>query len=240
MATRPLGRRMVRFHDWSGFATLGAGVVSLVELGRSHSTGALGWFLVAAGCGILTRYWSVTHPAPMPHLLRWTLLVPRGNHSPKHLAQILQPRSGERILEIGPGIGIHALPVALSLAPNGTLDVFDVQQAMLDDVMRRASAAGITNITAKQGDARKLPYPNGTFDGAYLVGVLGEVADGQAALRELRRVLKPSGRLVVGEVFFDPDFVRFGSLKGRAEQASFAFERRLGGSFSYLARFRPM
>jgi ubiquinone/menaquinone biosynthesis C-methylase UbiE len=155
------------------------------------------------------------------------------------LGRILEPQRGESILEIGPGIGIHAIPVASSLAPDGTLDVFDVQQEMLDDVMTRARAQGITNIRAKQGDARKLPYRDGTFDGAYLVGVLGEIPDGQTALRELRRVLKPNGRLVIGEVFFDPDFVRFSSLKARAQQASFAFERRLGGAFSYLARFRP-
>jgi SAM-dependent methyltransferase len=230
----------MRFPDWSGFAALGAGVLTLVEVARGDSTWALGWFLAAAGLGIVTRYWSVKHPAPMPHRLRWTLSVPRGNHSPEHLHRILQPRSGERILEIGPGIGIHACPVALSLAPNGTLDVVDVQREMLDDVLRRASEAGITLITAKLGEAQQLPYPDGVFDGAYLVGVLGEIPDGQTALLELRRVLKPGGRLVIGEVFFDPDFVRFGSLKGRAERACFSFESRLGGSFSYLARFRAM
>ncbi len=48
----------------------------------------------------------------MPHLLRWTLLVPRGNHSPRHLRDILEPRSGERMLEVGPGTGIHAVAVA--------------------------------------------------------------------------------------------------------------------------------
>ncbi len=214
-------------------------MLSLVELGRGNATWALGWFLVAVAAGLVTRYWSVTRPGPMPHLLRWTLLVPRGNQSPEHLKRILEPQSGERILEIGPGIGIHALPVASSLAPAGTLDVFDVQQAMLDDLMRRASETGITNITARQGDARKLPYGDATFDGAYLVGVLGEIPDEQAALRELRRVLKPTGRLVIGEVFFDPDFVPYHSLEARAEQASFAFQRKQGGSFSYLARFRP-
>jgi ubiquinone/menaquinone biosynthesis C-methylase UbiE len=156
------------------------------------------------------------------------------------LKRILEPRNGERILEVGPGIGIHAVPVAESLGPDGTLDVIDVQQEMLDDVTQRASETGITNIRAKRCDARQLPYGDGTFDGAYLIGVLGEIPDGQAALRELRRVLKSNGRLVIGEVFFDPDFVPLGSLKGRAEQASFAFEQRLGGSLSYLARFRPM
>lgn len=230
----------MRAHDWPGFAALAGASWSLVELARGNSVAALGWLVIAVSCAIVTRYWSVTHPAPMPHALRWTLLVPRGNQSPEHLQRILEPRRGERILEIGPGIGIHALSVASSLAPGGSLDVFDIQQAMLDDLLQRATDAGITNIAARLGDAQRLPYRDATFDGAYLVGVLGEVPDEQAALREVRRVLKPSGRLVIGEVFFDPDLVPFGSLKGRAEQASFAFDRKLGGSFSYLARFRPL
>ena len=230
----------MRLHDWFGFAALGAGLLSLVVVVRGDFVWALGWFVVALAFGIWTRYWSVAHPTPMPHLLRWTLWVPRGNHSPEHLHRILQPRSGERILEIGPGVGIHALPVAVSLAPGGTLDVLDVQQEMLDDVMRRASGAGVKHITAQQGDARRLPYLDDAFDAAYLVGVLGEIPDGEKALRELRRVLKPGGRLVIGEVCFDPDFVTFNSLKDRLEQASFEYERRLGGALSYLARFRPM
>jgi SAM-dependent methyltransferase len=227
----------VRPHDWSGFVALGAVVWCLVELARGNVVWALVLGLVGIATGILTRYWSLTRPGPMPHLLRWTLLVPRGNHSPAHLQRILEPQNGERILEIGPGIGIHSLPVARALAPGGTLDVFDVQQAMLDDVMRRASAAGITNIVPRQGDARRLPYADGTFDAAYLIGVLGEIPDERTALRELRRVLKRDGRLVVGEIFFDPDFVRFGPLQTRAADAAFAFDRRLGGSLSYLARF---
>jgi len=44
---------------------------------------------------------------------------------------------------------------------------------------------------------------------------------------------------VIGEVFFDPDFVSFAALTKRATAASFAFERRLGGGLSYLARFAP-
>jgi ubiquinone/menaquinone biosynthesis C-methylase UbiE len=114
-----------------------------------------------------------------------------------------------------------------------------VQQAMLDEVMRRSREVGITNIVPQLGDARRLPYADRTFDAAYLIGVLGEIPDERAALCELRRVLKPDGRLVVGEIFFDPDFVRFGPLRTRAAEATFAFERRIGGSMSYLARFAP-
>jgi ubiquinone/menaquinone biosynthesis C-methylase UbiE len=71
------------------------------------------------------------------------------------------------------------------------------------------------------------------------VGVLGEIPDGRSTLRELRRVLKSDGRLVIGEVLFDPDFITLRALRQRAQDAGFAYERKLGGTFSYLARFRP-
>ena len=66
---------------------------------------------------------------------------------------------------------------------------------------------------------------------------LGEVPDRDAALCELRRVLKPSGRLIVGEIFGDPHMVTFGSLRAGAEEAGLRFEQRLGGKLAYFARF---
>ena len=54
---------------------------------------------------------------------------------------------------------------------------------------------------------------------------LGEVPDQDAALRELRRVLKPSGCLIVGEIFGDPHMVTFGPLRAGAEAAGLQFEQ---------------
>ena len=104
--------------------------------------------------------------------------------------------------------------------------------------MRRARGLGIANVVATRGDVQELPYPDGAFDAAYLTLVLGEVPDGDRALRELRRVLKRGGRLVVGEVFPDFHMVPFGTLKKRAEAAGLRFERRVGGPLGYFARFR--
>jgi ubiquinone/menaquinone biosynthesis C-methylase UbiE len=108
---------------------------------------------------------------------------------------------------------------------------------MLDHTARRARELGITNIVPLRGDAQKLPYPDDCLDAAYLNFVLGEIPDQDATLRELRRILKAGGRLVVGEAFTDPHMVRFGILRTRAEAAGLEFERRLGGSLGYYARF---
>ena len=154
------------------------------------------------------------------------------------LREILAAEPGERVLEVGPGAGYYALPVARWLEPGGTLDVLDVQQKMLDSVARRAAGAGITNVVPTQADAQALPYPDASFDAAYLTLVLGEIPDQERALGELRRVLKPGGRLVVGELLGDPHYVPFGALWERAEAAGLAFERRVGSTPGYFARFR--
>jgi ubiquinone/menaquinone biosynthesis C-methylase UbiE len=175
----------------------------------------------------------------MPYFLRWVLFLPRAFQTPARLEDILRPRRAERVLEIGPGVGIHALPIASSLAPDGIVAALDAQQDMIDNLMRRATRAGIRNISTARGDAQRLPYPDHSFDAAYLISVLGEVPDTAAALRELHRVLKPDGRLVIGEIVVDPDFIPLAVLKERSAPAGFVFEQKSGPSFAYFARFRP-
>jgi ubiquinone/menaquinone biosynthesis C-methylase UbiE len=200
---------------------------------------AIGGFAMSAALGWASHPLSRRYPGPMPHRFWWGLLWPRGFHSPRRLRNVLQLRSGERIFELGPGSGAHALPVAASLGPAGRLDVLDIQRPMLDHLVRRAAKARILNIGPALGDGRRLPYASASFDGAYFIDVLGETSDPRAVLRELRRILRPEGRLVVGEHFLDPDFVSFRSLKNQAESAGFTLERKSGTSLVYFARFRP-
>lgn len=224
---------------WAFYATIAGTSLAIAGM----LAGRLRWVAIGAtlaiGAGIATRTWTRQFPGPMPYSLRWVLHLPRGPHSPRRLTRILEPRSGQRMLEVGPGIGVHALPVATALAPDGRLDVLDVQREMLDELMRRASAADVTNIVTACTDANRLPYGDHVFDAAFLIAVLGETADGIQALRELRRVLKPEGRLVVGEVAVDPDFISSTTLTEMAKKAGFALERVAGPRWSYLALFRP-
>jgi ubiquinone/menaquinone biosynthesis C-methylase UbiE len=151
---------------------------------------------------------------------------------------MLAPKPGQRVLEVGPGTGYYALHVARWLEPDGTLEVLDVQQEMLDHTMRRAHALGISNIVPTPGDAQELPYPDGYFDAAYLVATLGEVPDKGRALSELRRVLKRGGQLVVGEVLLDPHRVSSGELRRLANITGLDHERTLEGTLGYFAAFQ--
>lgn len=229
----------MRIQDWASLVAVGAAILAVAAAVGGSLPWAAGWTALAIGAGAAARTWSLKYPGPMPHLVRWVLLLPRGPNGPAQLERVLRPRSGERILEIGPGVGVHALPIASSLLPDGVLEVLDVQQKMLDDLKRRAEKAGITNIVARQGDAQKLPYSDRAFDAAYLVGVLGEIPDEAAALRELQRILKPEGRLVIGEVLLDPDYVSPSTLRRKAQEAGFVFERKVGPAVAYFALFRP-
>lgn len=231
--------RRIRLHDWLSYLSTLAAMLALAALAAGRGTWAALGMAVAVAGAIAARSASQRHPAPMPYSERWFLFMPRGPLSAHRLRRILEPRAGERMLEIGPGVGIYSLPIAAALAPDGTLEALDVQPEMLADLTKRARRAGVTNIVATEGDAQRLLYPDGSFDAAYLVGVLGEIPDPAAALSELRRVLKPDGRLVVGEALVvDPDGVRLPTLRETAQRAGFAFERRSGLPFVYFARFR--
>ena len=193
--------------------------------------------IALAVAGAAGGLWYRRKTRPFPYAQRWMLDKELPYLTRERLCQVLEPQPGERILEIGPGTGLFSVPVAQRLSPEGTLDVFDVQQVMLDHTLRVGAARNVDNIVATRGDARCLPYPEGTFDAAFMMTVLGEIPDQEAALGELQRVLKPGGRLVIGEFIFDWLAVPLGVLRRRAERQGLQFERRLGPRFSYIARF---
>ena len=180
--------------------------------------------------------WWRKHPSACPYGQRWIIDAPHPFVSRERLQRVLGPIAGARVLEVGPGTGYYTLPVADWIGAGGRLDIFDVQQPMLDLTMQRARELELGNIVATQGDARSLPYEDSSFDAAFLVTVLGEIPDQEAALRELVRVLRPGGRLVVGELFGDPHWVAPRTLRHRAEAAGLRFEQRVGSPLGYFAR----
>ena len=198
-----------------------------------------GGLALAGGAGLLAYVVRQRRePSACPYGLRFSLDLPRPSVTRPRLREMLAPKPGQRVLEVGPGTGYYALNVAGWLEPDGALEVLDVQQEMLDHTMRRAHALGISNIVPTPGDAQALPYPDGYFDAAYLVATLGEVPDKGRALSELRRVLERGGRLVVGEVLLDPHRVSLGELRRLASITGLNHERTLEGALGYFAAFQ--
>src|SRR5207248_10970969 len=121
----------------------------------------------AAGAVGGVALWWRTHPSACPYGQRFWVEAPHPFVTRGRLREILEPRPGERLLEVGPGTGYYALPVAEWIAPDGTLELLDLQQEMLDHTMRAAAKVGRSNLNPTRGDATQLPYEDGSFDGAY-------------------------------------------------------------------------
>ncbi|HEY7121965.1 MAG TPA: class I SAM-dependent methyltransferase [Solirubrobacterales bacterium] len=199
-----------------------------------------GLILAAAAAVAAAALWWRKNPSACPYSQRFWVQAPHPLITRDRLREILEPKPGERILEVGPGTGYYTLDAAEWVKPDGEVDILDLQPEMLDHTMRRAGEAGLANVTPTQSDATAMPYEDGTFDAAYLTTVLGEIPDQDAVLREFARVLRPGGRLVVGELIGDPHYVRLAPMRLRASGAGLTFERRVGNALGYFARFaRP-
>ncbi len=183
--------------------------------------------------------WWRKNPSACPYGQRFWVEAPHPIITRDRLRQVLRPVPGERLLEIGPGVGYYTLDMAEWVGAEGKVEIFDLQQEFLDHTTARAGERGLTNVVPTQGDATALPYEDDSMDAAVLTAVLGEIPDTARALREIRRVLRPSGRLVVGELFGDPHFTPLTSLRSQCEEAGLSFEERSGNWFGYFARLVP-
>jgi ubiquinone/menaquinone biosynthesis C-methylase UbiE len=182
-------------------------------------------------------FWWRKNPSACPYSQRFWVQAPHPGITRDRLRGILEPTAGERVLEIGPGTGYYTLDLAQWVGSEGAIEVFDLQQEMLDHTIRRAREKGLWNVNPTQGDAQDVAYEDDSFDAAILITVLGEIPDQDAALREIARVLRPGGRLIVGELFGDPHMVTLGSLQQRGEAAGLRFAGRVGSKLAYFARF---
>ncbi len=113
---------------------------------------------------------------------------------------LLAPVPGEHILEIGCGSGALCLPVAAHVAPRGRVVGLDIAPEMLAAAQQAIDAAYLPDSAHfVSGAAEALPFATGTFDAAFAVRLLLHVADPAPVVAEMRRVLRPGGRLLVME-----------------------------------------
>ncbi len=184
-------------------------------------------------------------PGPMPVRLAPVLTTPlrlRLFGTPDRVVDRAGVALGMRVLEVGPGPGVYTVALARRVASageDGGLTCLEVQPEMISMLHERLRTAGIQNVEIIQGDARRMPWPDGWFDLIFLVDVVGEMPDKPAFVRECTRVLKPGGTLAVTEQIIDPDYHLPGTMRTFAADAGLREEARVGSSlWTYTARYR--
>jgi demethylmenaquinone methyltransferase/2-methoxy-6-polyprenyl-1,4-benzoquinol methylase len=164
----------------------------------------------------------------------------------RRLAAAAAVRPGDRVLDAACGTG--DLAVAASRAGAGAVVGLDFSERMLERARRKAPG-----LEWVRGDLLALPFPDGSFDAATIGFGIRNVAELDAALAELRRVLRPGGRLAILEItqprgalrpFYSLWFDRFVPLLGRLLPGGEAYSylpasvRRFPGAEELAVRMR--
>ena len=101
---------------------------------------------------------------------------------------------------MGCGAGIDSLIAARMVGDDGQVVGVDMTLGMLDRAKRAAAEMGATSVEFREGYMEALPVPDGWADVVISNGVLNLTPDKAKALGEMARVLKPTGRLQIGDI----------------------------------------
>jgi phosphatidylethanolamine/phosphatidyl-N-methylethanolamine N-methyltransferase len=145
--------------------------------------------------------------APVYDLIYGATLDPGRRQAMTRLA----PASGELILEVGVGTGLSAV----KYPPKCRVIAIDLSPAMLERARSRFARRRVDHVALCRMDAARLGFGDALFDAVYAPYVMNVVRDPVAVAREMLRVCRPSGRLVLLNHFADAEESWVGDLLGR-------------------------
>jgi SAM-dependent methyltransferase len=122
----------------------------------------------------------------------------------------LNLRAGETVLDLGSGPGLDALLAAKHVGPTGRVIGVDMTPEMLERARATAVRAGAANVEFREGRLEALPVADASVDAVTSNCVINLVPDKAAVFREIARVLRPGGRVVVADIVLErplPDAV---------------------------------
>lgn len=139
----------------------------------------------------------VLHAATLYDLMAWLLTFGRERAFREKLLDLARLESGESVLDVGCGTGTLAIAAKRQVGPTGTVCGVDASPEMLARAGKKATGAGV-EVAFKSGAAQALPFADAQFDAVLntlMLHHLPRKGRDQCA-REMRRVLKPGGRLL--------------------------------------------
>jgi SAM-dependent methyltransferase len=143
----------------------------------------------------------------------------------------LELRPGETVLDLGSGAGLDAFLAAQQVGENGTVVGVDMTPEMLSRARDNARKIGAANVEFREGRLEALPIDDASIDAVTSNCVINLVPDKAAVFREIARVLKSGGRLVVSDIILD------GRLPEAIEQDLYAYVGCVSGALQRAEYF---
>jgi ubiquinone/menaquinone biosynthesis C-methylase UbiE len=116
----------------------------------------------------------------------------------REMVDLLELTEGARVLEIGAGTGEDSIHILEGIGPSGTLIATDISRSMLE-VAREKLADSTGGLELHLCNASALPFRDNEFDAAFHFGGINEFGDVRGAVAEMDRVVRPGGKVVVGD-----------------------------------------
>jgi SAM-dependent methyltransferase len=113
------------------------------------------------------------------------------------MVQAIDPQPGQRVLELAAGLGDTGLLAAQRVGAEGSVLITDATEGMVAAAREHAEEVGATNVELRTMQAEWIDLPAASVDGVLCRFGYMLLVDPEAALRETRRVLKPSGRVAL-------------------------------------------
>jgi demethylmenaquinone methyltransferase/2-methoxy-6-polyprenyl-1,4-benzoquinol methylase len=161
-------------------------------------------------------------------VMNWVMTLGQDQRWRRQAADVAQLRPGFTALDVATGTGDLAIELAERVHPGGHVLGVDFAEPMLEIARRKFQSRGLA-LAFEKADALALPYADASFDAATCAFGLRNLDDRLAGLREMNRVVKPGGRVVILELtppanalarhYMDEVIPRLGQVLARAREA---------------------